>query len=546
MYLEVFRLSFQLARDRPALALAGLAAIITIYGKDLPDYAQLEHYEPATLSRIYSGQGALMDEFARERRIFTPIDEIPDQIKQAFISAEDKNFYEHHGFDPRGIVAALYDAAAKGGRLRGASTITQQVMKNFLLTGDRSGERKIKEIILATRLENTLSKDEILQLYLNEIFLGQNAYGVTAAAQTYFAKSLEELTLAETAYLAALPQAPSVLHPVREKPRAIARRNYVLDQMADNGYVTRDAAEAAKAEDLLTVQCGAIPSARSEMPPRDYFTDEIRRQLSAKLGDERALHRRPDHPRHRRPRPAGGGGAGAPRRAREVRPRHQGLPRAGGADRPGELRPRDEASWRGALPAPQAPRDIDGWHPAVILGLEESRARIGVDGVPRRPTATTSRFADASWARIRAAEGGRLRAAEGPDDMWDVGDVDPREGGREGRRLRPLVLPPDPGDPGRLHGDGHPDRPRPRHAGRLLLPVERLQPRHPGAAPARLVLQALRLRRRPRQRLLARRPSSSTPRSRWRPAPASGSRRTRATPTTARRRCAPASSSRAT
>ena len=236
LYLRFFGFLFSWLAIGLIMALAGVAAVITIYGKDLPDYAQLENYEPATLSRIYSGQGLLMDEFARERRIFTPIDEIPDQVKQAFISAEDKNFYQHHGFDPRGIVAALVQAA-QGERLRGASTITQQVMKNFLLTGDRSGERKIKEIILATRLENTLSKDEILQLYLNEIFLGQNAYGVTAAAQTYFAKSLDELTLAETAYLAALPQAPSMLHPVREKAQAIARRNYVLDQMAKNGYV---------------------------------------------------------------------------------------------------------------------------------------------------------------------------------------------------------------------------------------------------------------------------------------------------------------------
>ncbi|HLS58466.1 MAG TPA: transglycosylase domain-containing protein, partial [Paracoccaceae bacterium] len=172
--------------------LGTLVAVFMIYGRDLPDHAQLARYEPPTLSRIYSGEGALMDEFARERRIFTPIDEIPDLIKAAFISAEDKNFYEHRGFDPRGIAAALIDAA-RGERLRGASTITQQVMKNFLLTGDRSGERKIKEIILATRLESTLSKDQILELYLNEIFLGQNSYGVTAAAQIYFAKSLEEL-----------------------------------------------------------------------------------------------------------------------------------------------------------------------------------------------------------------------------------------------------------------------------------------------------------------------------------------------------------------
>ncbi|PJN94889.1 penicillin-binding protein, partial [Amaricoccus sp. HAR-UPW-R2A-40] len=220
------------------MGLGVLAGVFYIYGRDLPDHAQLARYEPPTLSRIYSGEGELMDEFARERRIFTPIDEIPDRIKQAFISAEDKNFYHHAGFDPMGIAAAIYQAS-QGDRLRGASTITQQVMKNFLLTGDRSGERKIKEIILATRLENTLTKDKILELYLNEIFLGQNSYGVTAAAQVYFAKSLDELTLAEIAYLAALPKEPSNLHPVRQKDKAIGRRNYVIGQMADNGYVTR-------------------------------------------------------------------------------------------------------------------------------------------------------------------------------------------------------------------------------------------------------------------------------------------------------------------
>lgn len=235
--------------------LMGIGALIVVfyfYGRDLPDHEQLARYEPPTLSRIYSGQGLLMDEFARERRIFTPIDEIPDLVKQAFISAEDKNFYDHLGFDPRGIASAVVDAS-RGGRLRGASTITQQVMKNFLLSGDRSGERKIKEIILATRLEATLEKDQILELYLNEIFLGQNSYGVTAAAQEYFAKSLEELTLSEVAYLAALPKAPSSLHPVREKEDAIARRNYVISEMRQNGYVTAEQAEQALNDDLLTV-----------------------------------------------------------------------------------------------------------------------------------------------------------------------------------------------------------------------------------------------------------------------------------------------------
>ena len=152
----------------------------------------MAQYQPPTISRIYSGEGNLIDEFAKERRLFTPSDEIPDLVKQAFISAEDKNFYTHKGYDLRGIAAAGIEAVrSRGSNVRGASTITQQVMKNFLLSGDRQIERKIKEIILATRIEETLDKESILELYMNEIFLGQNSYGVAAAAQTYFNKTLE-------------------------------------------------------------------------------------------------------------------------------------------------------------------------------------------------------------------------------------------------------------------------------------------------------------------------------------------------------------------
>ncbi len=402
------------------MALGVLAGVFYIYGRDLPDHAQLARYAPPTLSRIYSGEGALMDEFARERRIFTPIDEIPDPIKQAFIAAEDKNFYVHAGFDPLGIAAAIYQAS-QGERLRGASTITQQVMKNFLLTGDRSGERKIKEIILATRLEATLTKEKILELYLNEIFLGQNSYGVTAAAQAYFAKSLEQLTLAEIAYLAALPQAPSVLHPVREKPRAVARRNYVLQQMADNGFVSRAESEAAQAEDLVSVQSGAIVSARRAMPPRDYFTDEIRRQLSVSLGDEELF--------------TGGFtiratvdpdlqsvAAKALRDGLEAFDRDRRVYRGPVARvEPAGFDVADEASWRRALGETQAPRDIDGWRPAVVLEIGESAARIGIEGVPEDADGHFLAFADASWGRLR--DGNRFREAQGPDDMWNVGDV---------------------------------------------------------------------------------------------------------------------------
>ena len=404
------------------MALAGVMAIFAIYGKDLPDTAQLERYEPPTLSRIYSGEGLLMDEFARERRIFTPVDEIPDRVKQAFISAEDKNFYEHRGFDPVGIGAAVYDAAVHGGRLRGASTITQQVMKNFLLSGDRSGERKVKEIILATRLEAALPKDKILELYLNEIFLGQNSYGVTAAAQVYFAKSLEELSIAEIAYLAALPKEPSNLHPVRQKAKAIDRRNYVIRQMRENGYITEAEAQAASAEDLVTVQGGGLPSARVAMPPRDYFTDEIRRQLSASLGDEElftgGLSIRATVDPALQKVAARALRDGLEQYDRGLRIYNGPVAKVDAAS----FDPADEGSWRRALGGAAVPRDIDEWHPALILSIGETSARIGIEGVPEDEDGHFLAFKDASWARIRG-DNGRLRAATGPDDMWDVGDV---------------------------------------------------------------------------------------------------------------------------
>ncbi|TYB82861.1 penicillin-binding protein 1A [Maritimibacter fusiformis] len=262
-----------------------LGAIFWMYSRDLPSHEQLATYQPAMISRIYSGEGALMDEFATERRLYTPPEQIPDLVKWAFISAEDKNFYQHRGYDLRGMVAAALQAA-QGARLRGASTITQQVMKNFLLSSDRSFERKIKELILATRLEQTLSKDEILALYLNEIFLGQNSFGVTAAAQTYFNKTLDQLAPHEAAMLAAMPQAPSKYHPVTSKERLTQRRDFVLKEMLENGFIDEATYRAEVALPLRSVQNGDYPSFRATLPPRDYFTDEIRRQLSRNFGED--------------------------------------------------------------------------------------------------------------------------------------------------------------------------------------------------------------------------------------------------------------------
>ena len=260
-----------------------LGAVVWSFGNDLPSYAQLAQYQPPTISRIYSREGRLIDEFAKERRLFVPIDEIPQVVKYAFISAEDKHFYTHKGFDPVGMAKAAIEAL-RGGKMRGASTITQQVMKNFLLGGERSLPRKIKELILAVRIESVLEKNKILELYLNEIFLGQNSYGVAAAAQTYFNKPLEELRPEEAAYLAALPKAPSTYHPVRQLDRAVARRNFVLQEMVQNGFLDPSDGEEAEQTVLRTVQRGDYRSFRSTLPPRGYFTDEIRRQLSSDFG----------------------------------------------------------------------------------------------------------------------------------------------------------------------------------------------------------------------------------------------------------------------
>ncbi|MCB1313376.1 MAG: transglycosylase domain-containing protein, partial [Sedimentitalea sp.] len=218
--LSFFGAIFSLVTLGIAMAALTIGGVFWMYGRDLPSHESLAQYKPPTISRIYSGEGHLIDEFAKERRLYAPANEIPDLVKQAFISAEDKNFYTHKGYDTRGIAVAAFDAVkSRGQNVRGASTITQQVMKNFLLSGDRQAERKIKEIILASRLEETLDKEQILELYLNEIFLGQNSYGVAAASQTYFNKTLAELAPHEAAFLASLPKAPSDYHPVREKER---------------------------------------------------------------------------------------------------------------------------------------------------------------------------------------------------------------------------------------------------------------------------------------------------------------------------------------
>ena len=411
-----------------ALTLGGLFGALTIgaifylYTRDLPSHESLAQYTPPTISRIYSGEGRMIDEFAQERRLFVPADEIPDLVKHAFVAAEDQRFYTHKGYDATGMLAAFRDAVmSRGQNLRGASTITQQVMKNFLLSGDRNAERKIKEIILAVRLEETLPKEKILELYMNEIFLGQNSYGVAAAAQTYFNKPLTDLTPGEAAYLATLPKAPSDLHPVRNRDRAVERRAYVLNRMAEDGYITHEVAKAEAETPLLSVQNGDYAAFRDALPPRDYFTDEIRRQLSGTFGEAEFF---------------GGGltiratvdpdlqteAAKALRTGLEKFDRGQGVWRGTrqviAAEKLGSM-----ADWRAALLKLKVPRDVAGWHAAVVLEVGEDSARIGIEGVEDDAEGHFIPAEDVTWARKRLEDGSLGKKAKSPGDLIAVGDV---------------------------------------------------------------------------------------------------------------------------
>ncbi len=266
---------------------AGVALYLYKLSQDLPDYGSLANYQPPVTTRVYANDGALIAEYARERRLFVPIESIPRRVIDAFLSAEDKDFYSHPGVDINGVMRAVMTnlqnyASGANRRPEGASTITQQVAKNFLLTSEATLERKIKEWMLAFRLESAYTKDKILELYLNEIFLGSGSYGVAAAAYNYFDKSLDQLTIAETAYLAGLPKAPSNYHPVRNYRRAIERRNWVIERMAENQFVSDEDAQKAIAEELVP----HFRPAGAQSPEAQFFAEEIRRWIQQNYGDQ--------------------------------------------------------------------------------------------------------------------------------------------------------------------------------------------------------------------------------------------------------------------
>lgn len=396
---------------------AAVMAALQGFSKDLPDYQSLRNYEPPVTTRLHASDGTLMAEYARERRLYLPIQAMPDLLKNAFLSAEDKSFYEHFGIDFYGVARAAL-SNVRGGPLQGASTITQQVAKVFLLTNERSYERKVREAIIALRMEQAFTKDQILELYLNEIYLGLGAYGVGAAALIYFDKSVHELTLDEVAYLAALPKAPNNYHPFRETQRAVDRRNWVVNRMVDNGFVSLEDADVAKSRPL-----NVIPRERGiQLDGSEYFTEEVRRILSEQYG-EKGLYE---------------GGLSVRTTLDPIVQRKAQKALADGLqafDR--------KKGWRGAI----ARIDLNGgewgeslfevkpksgqpdWKLATVLSLDSELATIGlrpdrlVSGeITGQRTTGSIAFSQMEWAKPAVGEN-RGRAPKQPQDVLQPGDV---------------------------------------------------------------------------------------------------------------------------
>ena len=379
------------------------------YGRGLPDYRQLGDYKPPVMTRVHAGDGRLLVEYAEQNRVFVPLSAMPKHVIQAFLSAEDKNFFYHPGVDPVGVARAVITNLrniASNRRLVGASTITQQVAKNFLLTNEVSIERKIKEAILAFRIERALPKERILELYLNEIFLGLRAYGVAAAALTYFNKSLDELTIEEAAFLAALPKAPNNYNPFRRPKAAKGRRDWVLGRLFEDDVLTHEEAAAAIAKPLTLQRRGDAQFVKA-----DYFAEEVRRQLAQRYG-EGQLYR---------------GGLSV---RTTVDPRLQEISdrvlrgglvaydrRHGWRGPTGKFDPAGD--WLKQLSAIKPPKGIGDWKLAAVRKVGAGLAEIGLkDG-----TTGVIPLAELTWARQQLKEqrrGPRIRRAS---DVMQPGDV---------------------------------------------------------------------------------------------------------------------------
>jgi penicillin-binding protein 1A len=387
----------------------GALYLLHRYAGGLPDYRQLADYQPPTVTRIHAADGRLMAEYAQEKRIFVPVEAIPKRLIQAFLAAEDKNFYSHPGIDPLGILRAAVTNLWHFGENRrpvGGSTITQQVAKNFLLSNEVSLQRKLKEALLAFRIEQAFTKDQILELYLNEIYLGVGSYGVAAAALNYFDKSLDELTIGEAAFLAGLPKAPSWYNPARRPDAAKARRDWVIGRMLDLGYIDRADAEQAMAEPLVMRH-----RAPTEIVRADYFTEEVRRELVEEHGEaflyEGGLSIRTT--------------LSPPLQAVAQRALRDGL--MAYDRRHGWRGPKSHlestAGWPDQLAGLDHSDGLDSWRLAVVLATNGDAAMLGLEDGSQAELP----LAEMTWARRAIGEDQLGPEVTAPDQVVQPGDV---------------------------------------------------------------------------------------------------------------------------
>jgi len=397
------------------VGVAAAAGLLWHFSKDLPDYSQLQDYEPPVMTRVHAADGSLLGEYARERRLYIPIQAVPKLVINAFLAAEDKNFYEHGGLDFTGIARAgmvYLQNFGSSRRPQGASTITQQVAKNFLLSNELSMSRKVKEALLALKIERTYSKDKILELYLNEIYLGLGAYGIAAASLVYFDKAVNELTIPEAAYLASLPKAPNNYHPFRQRERAIERRNWVIDRMAESGFVKVADADKAKHSPL-----GVTTKATSgHIFAGEYFAEEVRRELYERYGEKKLYE----------------GGLSV---RTSLDPKLQVLARKVFTD--GLVRYDEAQGWRGPvtktdmsgdwgakLADVKSFSDVAPWRLAVVLEVSDQSARIGLQPgrepggfVSKERTVGILPLEGMKWAKTSGKPVGKV------SQVLNVGDV---------------------------------------------------------------------------------------------------------------------------
>ena len=383
-----------------AVALAIFAFVYVVKAtKDLPTLEVLKEYQPPVMSRVHAGDGKLISEFRTEARVFVPIESVPLQLQHAFVAAEDQRFYKHDGFDERGFARAMIANVGhvlNDRRLEGGSTLTQQVAKNFLVGNQRNIDRKIREVVIARRIEKAMTKDQILELYLNDIYFGRGAYGVAAASLNYFGKPMKDLNLEEMAYLAVLPKAPSnyQIHDPVKKERALNRRAYVISRMVEDGYATEAEGEAAKATDIVLTD----RLEGEEYLAAEYFVEEARKQISQMYGYDELY--------------TGGlsirttldtsmqlNGRRALRRGLEMFDRRHGYR--------GPLTHWDNLDdWQARLREYEGPKDVEDWRVAIVLAVEEDKADLG--------------FAPPKIEAIASEEEGEIVTADKADAATDA------------------------------------------------------------------------------------------------------------------------------